>query len=134
MVMWMVGGRAEQSSGAQGGQDASARLLSTLLTEMDGLESATGSLKHGFTDVVILPQATIDLLWQSFDSDVISIIALHLKCDSKTQMHTSPSHCHHDASSPHGRWSAGRVKQSGCAGCRSHAARALWGAGACAAA
>ncbi|CAL5229922.1 g13347 [Coccomyxa viridis] len=38
----IVGGRASQSSGAHGGQDASARLLSTLLTEMDGLESATG--------------------------------------------------------------------------------------------
>lgn len=39
----MAGGRAAQGSGAHGGQDASTRLLSTLLTEMDGLESATGA-------------------------------------------------------------------------------------------
>ena len=38
-----AGGRAAQGSGAHGGQDASTRLLSTLLTEMDGLESATGA-------------------------------------------------------------------------------------------
>ncbi|CAK0784245.1 hypothetical protein CVIRNUC_007449 [Coccomyxa viridis] len=38
----IVGGRTEQSGAASGGQDASTRLLSTLLTEMDGLESATG--------------------------------------------------------------------------------------------
>lgn len=37
-----AGGRTEQSGAASGGQDASTRLLSTLLTEMDGLESATG--------------------------------------------------------------------------------------------
>lgn len=39
----VAGGRAAQGSGAHGGQDASTRLLSTLLTEMDGLESATGA-------------------------------------------------------------------------------------------
>ena len=37
-----AGGRAEQGGPVSGGQDASTRLLSTLLTEMDGLESATG--------------------------------------------------------------------------------------------
>lgn len=44
MSLSLAGGRAEGSGSAHGGQDASARLLSTLLTEMDGLESATGSL------------------------------------------------------------------------------------------
>ena len=40
-ISLVTGGRAEESSSG-GGSDASTRILSTLLTEMDGLESSTG--------------------------------------------------------------------------------------------
>ncbi len=37
-----TGGRAEEGASSSGSSDASTRILSTLLTEMDGLESSTG--------------------------------------------------------------------------------------------
>ena len=44
-VHWIgvAGGRAEEGSSSSGSSDASTRILSTLLTEMDGLESSTGA-------------------------------------------------------------------------------------------
>ncbi len=53
--LWLAG--AGSRDGGDGGQSgAAARLLSTLLTEMDGLELATGLLLHM---VLLMPELAL---------------------------------------------------------------------------
>ncbi|CAL8469303.1 g8844 [Coccomyxa elongata] len=72
----IVGGRAQETSSG-GGSDASTRILSTLLTEMDGLESSTGVLVLAATnrphvlDAALLRPGRLDVLLYVPPPDVL---------------------------------------------------------------